>query len=60
MMTFFGLMAAVITLALAGCFILWILTWTGLFKEGVSRRGFEVKPTTGAKPVLRQKENDHG
>lgn len=23
-------------------------------------RGFEVKPTTGSSPVLRQKENDHG
>jgi len=38
--------------------------WIG-FAEGMNEangepRGFEVKPTTGETPVLREKENDHG
>ena len=37
-----------------------LLVWQATQARRKESPGFEVKPTTGETPVLREKENDHG
>ena len=60
MMTYFSIIAGIMTVGIAACIVLWILTWSGVIKLAKPRRGFEVKLNTGETPVLREKETNHG